>query len=229
MRMMKEKFWGALFLIAPIITVGTLGLPIADVSRAENSGETIVKATCARCHRIVGESIGRRFKKAPDLIGAGDRYQRAWLLGWLKNPKFKLYPMGYDFQEVRKQPHLSLSAAEAQAVADYLATLKEPLVKQGVMANVTPANIERGKARYEVLQCYACHRTPAPTPQGWMGGDTSTDLRESGKRYQGDWLYRFNQNPLDFVPDSAAFVPSPSQNVTQQDVFDITAYMMTFK
>jgi hypothetical protein len=51
----------------------------------------------------------------------------------------------------------------------------------------------------------------------------------AGKRYQADWLYRFNQNPLDFVPDSAAFVPSPSQNVTEQDVFDITAYMTTFK
>jgi len=25
------------------------------------------------------------------------------------------------------------------------------------------------------------------------------------------------------------FVPTPTQNVTQQDVFDTTAYMMTFK
>jgi hypothetical protein len=70
--------------------------------------------------------------------------------------------------------------------------------------------------------------TPDWMADAW-GGDTSTDLRESGKRYQADWLYRFNQNPLDFVPDSAAFVPSPSQNVTEQDVFGITAYMMTFK
>jgi hypothetical protein len=31
------------------------------------------------------------------------------------------------------------------------------------------------------------------------------------------------------VPDSGAFVPSPIQNVTEQDVFDITAYMLTFK
>jgi mono/diheme cytochrome c family protein len=197
--------------------------------KAESPGEKIVKTQCAQCHRLEGPAIGRRFKKAPDLIGAGDKYQRAWLLAWLKNPKFKFYPMGYDFQEDRKGRHLALSAGDAEAVVEYLGTLKEPLVKHGIMANVTPANIERGKARYEVLQCYACHRTPANSPQGWTGGDTSTDLRESGKRYQADWLYRFNQNPLDFVPDSGAFVPSPIQNVTEQDVFDITAYMMTFK
>jgi cytochrome c2 len=195
----------------------------------ESPGEKIVKTACAGCHRLEGQATGRRFKKAPDLIGAGDKYQRAWLLAWLKNPKFKFYPMGYDFQEDRKQRHLALSTADAEAVMEYLGTLKEPLVKHGVMAKATPANIERGKARYEVLQCYACHRTPDISPQGWTGGDTSTDLRESGKRYQADWLHRFNQNPLDFVPDSAAFVPTPTQNVTAQDVFDITAYMLTFK
>jgi len=218
---------GMLSVAAIAVILLLVGTPVG--SGAESPGEKVVKTTCTACHRLEGQPIGRRFKKAPDLIGAGDKYQRAWLLAWLKNPKFRFYPMGYDFQEDRKQQHLALSAAEAQAVADYLATLKEPLVKHGVMANVTPAKIERGKARYEVLQCYACHRTPATTPVGWMGGDTSTDLRESGKRYKADWLYRFNQNPLDFVPDSAAFVPSPSQNVTEQDVFDITAYMMTFK
>lgn len=198
-------------------------------SGAESPGEKIVKTTCVQCHRLEGQAIGRRFKKAPDLIGAGDKYQRVWLLAWLKNPKFKFYPMGYDFQEDRKGRHLALSAGDAEAVVEYLGTMKEPMVKHGVMANVTPANIERGKARYEVLQCFACHRTPDNSAQGWTGGDTSTDLRESGKRYQADWLHRFNQNPLDFVPDSAAFVPTPTQNVTAQDVFDVTAYIMTLK
>jgi len=219
--------------------VGVLGIAAVAVvlillgagagAGAESPGERIVKSKCAKCHRLEGPAIGRRFKKAPDLIGVGDKYQRAWLLAWLKNPTFQFYPVGYDFQEERTQRHFELSPADAEAVVEYLVTLKEPLVKHGVMTNVTPANIERGKARYEVLQCYACHRTPDNSPQGWRGGDTSTDLRESGKRYQADWLYRFNQNPLDFVPDSGAFVPSPTQNVTQQDVFDITAYMMTFK
>jgi mono/diheme cytochrome c family protein len=221
--------YGVGLLSAAAITVVLLLLGPRSGAKAESPGEKIVKTTCAGCHRLEGQAIGRRFKKAPDLIGAGDKYQRVWLLAWLKNPKFKFYPMGYDFQEDRKQRHLALSSPDAEAVAEYLGTMKEPLVKHGVMAKVTPANIERGKARYEVLQCYACHRTPANTPEGWTGGDVSTDLRESGKRYQADWLHRFNQNPLDFVPDSAAFVPTPTQNVTQQDVFDITAYMMTFK
>lgn len=221
--------YGAGLLSAAAIAVVLLLLGPRVGSGAESPGEKIVKTTCVGCHRLEGQATGRRFKKAPDLIGAGDKYQRAWLLAWLKNPKFKLYPMGYDFQEDRKQRHLALSSPDAEAVAEYLGTMKEPLVKHGVMANVTPANIERGKARYEVLQCFACHRTPDSSPQGWTGGDTSTDLRESGKRYQADWLHRFNLNPLDFVPDSAAFVPTPTQNVTAQDVFDVTAYIMTLK
>ena len=222
------RYGAGLLSVAAVAVVLMLLGPRAE-SGAESSGEKIVQTTCAGCHRLEGQAIGRRFKKAPDLIGAGDKYQQAWLLAWLKNPKFKFYPMGYDFQEDRKQRHLALSSLDAEAVAEYLGTMKEPLVKHGVMANVTPANIERGKARYEVLQCFACHRTPDNSAQGWTGGDTSTDLRESGKRYQADWLHRFNQNPLDFVPDSAAFVPTPTQNVTAQDVFDVTAYIMTLK
>ncbi len=222
------KRW--LIQLAGLLAIGGVLLALGgERSRAENPGESIVKNSCAQCHRLEGGAIGRRFKKAPDLIGAGDKYQRAWLVAWLKNPKFKFYPMGYDYQEDRKKPHLALSQTDAEAVADYLATLKEPLVQYGVLTDVTQANIERGKARYDVLQCYACHRTPAKNEQGSMGGDTSTNLLESGKRYKADWLYRFNQNPLDFVPDSAAFVPTPAQNVTEQDVFDITAYMMTWK
>ena len=223
---MKRAYVGCV--AAAAVMVGVF-FASREAVRAESPGEKIVKTQCAQCHRLEGKAVGRRFKKAPDLIGAGDKYQRVWLLSWLKNPKFKFYPMGYDFQEDRKQRHLALSSPDAEAVTEYLGTMKEPLVKHGVMANVTPANIERGKARYEVLQCFACHRTPDNSAQGWAGGDTSTDLRESGKRYQADWLYRFNTNPIDFVPDSAAFVPTPTQNVTEQDVFDITAYMLTLK
>ena len=93
-----------------------------EAVRAENPGEKIVKTLCAACHRLEGQAIGRRFKKAPDLIGAGDKYQRAWLLTWLKNPKFKFYPMGYDFQEDRKGRHLALSTGAAEAAMEYLGT-----------------------------------------------------------------------------------------------------------
>ncbi len=214
-----------------VVALGILGFLAWTTAGAQtqSKGEAIVHKTCTQCHRIAGEPTARRLKQAPDLIWAGDKYQRKWLVGWLQNPKFKFYPMGYDFRDDRRGPHHRLSTADAEAVADFLGTLHDPRVKQGVMVNITPANVARGKARYEVLQCFACHRTPASNPQGYSGGDTSTDLRESGKRYQGDWLHRFNSNPLDFVPDSAAFIPSPAQNVTERDVFDITAYMLTFQ
>jgi hypothetical protein len=46
-------------------------------------------------------------------------------------------------------------------------------------------------------------------------------------RLQADWVYRFNQNPNDFEPDSGAYIPNPP--LPDQDIYAITAYMMTFK
>jgi len=48
-----------------------------------------------------------------------------------------------------------------------------------------------------------------------------------GNRLQADWVYRFNQNPNDFVPKSGAYIPNPP--IPDEDIYAITAYMMTFK
>jgi hypothetical protein len=48
-----------------------------------------------------------------------------------------------------------------------------------------------------------------------------------GNRLQADWVYRFNLNPDDFVPDSGAYIPNPP--LPDSDIYAITAYMMTFK
>jgi hypothetical protein len=67
----------------------------------------------------------RSTKQAPDLIWAGNKYKRGWLVDWLENPDEKLYPVGYDFNVKRKGRHLSLSSHQAAQVADFLNTLKD--------------------------------------------------------------------------------------------------------
>lgn len=190
-------------------------------------GEKIVKSACVGCHRIKGEPMPRSTKQAPDLIWAGNKYQTAWLVGWLENPNEKLYPVGYDFNVKRKGRHLSLSSREAEEVAEFLSTLKDARITEGIMKAGTPEELARGEKLYREHACQNCHWTPAKSRRGYTGGTSSTSLINMGNRLQADWVYRFNLNPDDFVPRSGAYIPKPP--LPDKDIYAITAYMMTFK
>ena len=112
-------------------------------------------------------------------------------------------------------------------MADFLGTLKDPRVKEGMMKAGTPQEIARGRQLYKEHACQNCHWTPAKTRRGYTGGTASTSLLKLGVRLQADWVYQFNLNPNDFVPDSGAYIPDPP--LPDKDIYAITAYMMTFK
>ena len=214
------------FKYAVIVALGLAVFPFLVEAKALGEGAKLVKFRCMGCHRIEGKPMPRSSKKAPDLIWAGSKYQRAWLVDWLKNPKERLYPVGYDFNFKRKGPHESISAAEAEQVADFLATLKDKRVVEGLMKSGTPEELARGKQLYRDHGCQNCHWTPANNKRGYSGGTASTSLVNMGNRLQGDWVYRFNLNPNDFVPESGAYIPKPP--LPDTDIYAITAYMMTF-
>jgi mono/diheme cytochrome c family protein len=199
----------------------------ARAADLKNEGEDIVQSTCVGCHRIQGAPMSRSTKEAPDLIWAGNKYQRAWLVAWLENPKEKLYPVGYDFKFKRKGRHFALSPGEAEQVADFLSTLKDARITEGIMKPGTPDEIARGEQLYREHACQNCHWTPADNRRGYTGGASSTSLVNMGNRLQADWVYRFNLNPDDFVPQSGAYIPNPA--LSEKDIYAITAYMMTFK
>lgn len=169
----------------------------------------------------------RSTKNAPDLIWAGNKYQRDWLVAWLQNPKEKLYPVGYDFKFKRKGRHLALLPGEAEKVADFLSTLKDVRITEGIMKSGTPEELARGEQLYVEHACQNCHWTPADNRRGYTGGTSSTSFVNMGNRLQADWVYRFNLNPNDFVPGSGAYIPNPA--LPEKDIYAITAYMMTFK
>lgn len=196
-------------------------------AKEDNLGKTIVMKRCTVCHRLEGDPMPRRTKQAPDLIWAGNKYQEEWLGKWLQNPDEKLYPLGFDYKAKRKGRHLSLSPSKAGEVVDFLQTIKDPRVKKGVMRSGTAQELKRGKQLYQEHACQNCHWTPASNRRGYTGGKSSTSLIKMGARLQADWVYRFNQNPNDFVPDSGAYIPKPP--LPEKDIYAITAYMMTFK
>ncbi len=200
--------------------------PPAEWAWASDLGEQTVKSTCTTCHRLEGTPTARKHKQAPDLIWAGNKYQAQWLEEWLKNPKQRLYPVGYDYNAKRKQSHLALPADTAKAVTQYLALLKDSRVQEGLMKPGTSEQIQKGKKLYKEHACTNCHWTPANTRRGYTGGKSSTSFLKLGTRLKADWVYRFNLNPNDFVPDSGAYIPNPP--LPDSDIYAITVYMMTF-
>lgn len=222
----REKRCAAVRAIA-ISIVGLLVLSFSGTATAADPGEKIVKSVCVQCHRIEGKPAPRRMKKAPDLIWAGNKYQRNWLVAWLQNPEFKHYPVGYDFHPERKKRHFSLPADQAQAVAEFLGTRKDSRIKEGVMKPGTAEQLARGQQLYREHGCQNCHLTPAKTAKGYTGGTSSTSFIKLNERLNADWVYRFNKNPNDFEPDSGAYIPKPP--LPDEDIYAITAYMMTLK
>ena len=109
------------FLLGVGLSACWLGIAMTvdhPAAKSEESGEKIVKSTCTSCHRIEGAPAPRRTKKAPDLIWAGSKYQKAWLESWLEKPEFKHYPVGYDFRPGSAQPgvYQALSTRNRQEV-----------------------------------------------------------------------------------------------------------------
>ena len=89
---------------------------------AESPGEKIVKSHCVQCHRLDSKLESRFNLKAPDLMWAGSKYQRPWLIRWLTCKKTPLYAEGYrwDLTEAPSK-HPMVTEAEANAIADYFA------------------------------------------------------------------------------------------------------------
>ncbi len=207
--------------------VGVAAVCMSGIATAADSGEKTVKSLCVPCHRIEGKPAPRKTKNAPDLIWAGNKYQQEWLVAWLQKPEFKHYPVGYDFRPERKKLHLALPADQAKTAAEFIAKQKDARIKVGVMKPGTPEQLARGEKLYREHGCQNCHLTPAATPKGYVGGTSSTSFIKLSERLHADWVYRFNQNPDDFEPDSGAYIPKPP--LPDEDIYGITAFMMTFK
>lgn len=176
----------------------------ADQARAKE----LITKTCASCHRFEGKPESRFKLKAPDLMWAGSKYQRAWLIGWLTGKERPLYAKGYRW-DLSQEPtkHMIVTEAEANAIAEYFEQhYTDPRVTVGAfdVTKVTAMQVEFGRQAYRAHACIGCHQIEENGVL--VGGPQSTSLAEAGRRYNMDWLYRFRLNPQDFVPHSGEFL-----------------------
>lgn len=191
-----------------------------DPSRAKN----LIQQTCVQCHRLEGTADSRFNLRAPDLMWAGSKYQRSWLIRWLTGKEAPIYAKGYrwDLTDVPSK-HPMVTESEADAIADYFAEHnKDPRVTIGAfdLSKVTKFDVAFGGVAYKAHACLGCHTIEENGRL--IGGPQSAALQKSGQRYDKDWLFRFGQNPQDFVPHSGEFLA----DATEPQLRAVIGYLM---
>jgi mono/diheme cytochrome c family protein len=176
----------------------------SDQSRAKD----LIQQTCVQCHRLEGTADSRFNLRAPDLIWAGSKYQRPWLIRWLTGKVAPIYVKGYrwDVTDVPSK-HPMVTESEANEIADYFAEHnRDPRVTVGAfdLSKVTKFDVTFGGMAYKAHACLGCHTIEENGRI--IGGPQSTALQDAGQRYNVDWLYRFGQNPQDFIIHTGEFL-----------------------
>jgi mono/diheme cytochrome c family protein len=191
---------------------------------SDQSTKELIQQTCVQCHRLEGQAESRFNLKAPDLIWAGSKYQRSWLVRWLTGKEAPLYAKGYrwDLAAVPSK-HPMVTESEANAIAEYFAQHnKDPRVTVVAfdVTKVTKFETAFGGMAYKAHACLGCHIIEENGRV--IGGQQSTSLIAAGQRYDKDWLFRFGQNPQDFVPHSGEFLA----DATEPQLRAIIGYLM---
>lgn len=190
------------------LTAGLVLFQEPSFGSDQSLAKELLQQTCVQCHRLDGTADSRFNLRAPDLIWAGSKYQQSWLIRWLTGKEAPLYTKGYrwDLTDVPSK-HPMVTESEANEIADYFAEHnKDPRVTVGAfdLSKVTKFDVTFGGMAYKAHACLGCHTIEENGKI--IGGPQSTALQNAGQRYNVDWLYRFGQNPQDFIIHTGEFL-----------------------
>ena len=76
---------------ATLALVAVMSSPSLSFGSDQLRAKDVIQQTCVQCHRLEGQPDSRFNLKAPDLIWAGSKYQRSWLIRWLTGREAPLY------------------------------------------------------------------------------------------------------------------------------------------
>lgn len=212
-----------------------LGLIAAPSTALASNGADILKSQCINCHATAkSEKPGLDHiweRKGPDLYYAGSKFNKPWLVKWLQDP-VRIRPAGEFYKKHIKPgdkedvvdestltPHMKLSKADAEAVADALMALTGPagLVNKGAFKN-EKVNMSMGGMFFNKLRgCGACHMAKPGT-----GGLSGPELYTAGDRLQADYVYSYIKDPQKFDPH----VWMPTLNLAEPDLQRLTGYIL---
>jgi len=191
-------------------------------------GDGIFKKSCTGCHYTDGPAREKTIadqlaKKGPELWYAGSKFQKAWLLAWLQNPK-PIRPLKYNsITESNPADHPKLSAADAAAVTDFLMGLTSKEVKAGV---VKPSDSVQGKNIFaKKAPCGGCHEYPVKAEL--HGGKSGPSLVGASKRLNPDWIYAYLANIKAFKP--VRDMPDFGSVLNKKDLMSISEYVASLE
>jgi len=218
-----------------ILAVMSLGLVAAPAVALAGGGDDTLKSQCASCHalsRSDSTSLDRLWeRKGPDLYYAGSKFNKPWLTKWLQEP-VRIRPAGELYtkhvkgsdkedgvDESTMTPHVKLSKADAETVADALMALTGPasLVDKGAFKGEKVSPAMGGMFFSKLRGCGACHMAKPGT-----GGSSGPELYTAGERLQADYVYSYIKNPQKFDPR----IWMPTLNLAEPDLQRLTGYIL---
>ncbi len=194
---------GLVVVVLTCLVVASTHADAAPAGQAGLPGETIFQQKCIACHTIGGGRL-----VGPDLEGATDRRDPAWLKAFIAAPDKVLASGDPLAAQLLKEsnnvpmPNLGLSAQEVDAVLQYLAAQGGTAVGNTAgAAQPTPTPVtmvaQTGDAPQGMLlftgqvalqrggtPCIACHSVEGAGLLG--GGALGPDLTQVHARYGGD-------------------------------------------
>jgi mono/diheme cytochrome c family protein len=176
----------------------------------------MVKLNCVGCHNVATLPDGKRV--GPSLAHEGSRVQRAWLLGFLRNPT--VITPGYDLLGLEaRMPNFRLSEAESKALADYFEQhLVDTTLSKDPVGDpeATGQLAEQGERLFEEKECRSCHRI------GSKAGGIGPVLTGARDKLKRGWVHAFIRNPQHFLPTTNM----PNLKLTEEEARAVGAFLV---
>jgi mono/diheme cytochrome c family protein len=214
--------------LAVTVSLGAALLVMATAP-SYGAGDAIFKKDCASCHYTVGPAREKTIadqlaKKGPELWYAGSKFQKAWLVAWLQDPK-PIRPLKYNsLTEKNPNNHPKLSAGDAATVTDFLMGLT---VADSNAVIIKPKKDPKGRSIFtKKMPCSGCHQYPG-RKGAVQGGKTGPSLVGAGSRLNHNWIYAYLAHttvykPVRDMPDFAGIINPKSME-------KVAAYVANFK
>ncbi|MFQ5712574.1 MAG: c-type cytochrome [Candidatus Scalinduaceae bacterium] len=158
---------------------------------------------CYGCHEV--QRYSEKLKPALSLDRLGDKVERKWLVKWLKNPG--------DYLEKAKMPRFSLSQDEIVALTEFLLSSRD---KGGLNIVEGEGDYDRGRGLFRQSRCISCHSING------KGGALAPELGNIASKVKKEWLLLYLKDVRHYQPR----IKMLQYNFTEQEILDITEYMM---
>ncbi|MFB3062348.1 MAG: c-type cytochrome [Candidatus Binatia bacterium] len=196
----------------------------------EWGGELMSELNCAGCHDVGG--MHERLEAGPPLAHEGSRVRKEWLVGFLKDPS-QIRPIGYTGGRSARMPSFRLTHEEAEALAEFLMTLKDKRVHEHAKPQaVQKVKTKKGARLFASLRCEACHPMNGQLERNVPPRFRGPNLAHAGRRLKEDHLKLWlagdvTRSGSNLEMDAHPVVPA--MDLTRKQIQELSAYLTTLK